>query len=166
MVTRLPSAWIVGKVLTYHRMGESQCLGCVSLAYPYIAFSFQDSGSFCWWDWGIMYPGVVEKKKDHLVRWDQVCQPKAEGCLGLGLLVSKNIPLVRKWLWRFPWKPRTLCNRIIESNYGVQRNGWDSQVVWFLLMHGLGNFRFLLYSSLLLSSRWVMAQSSDFGRMF
>ena len=43
-----------------------------------------------------------EGKRDHLVRWDVVCKPKAIGGLGFGKISLRNLALLRKWLWRYP----------------------------------------------------------------
>ena len=40
--------------------------------------------------------------------------PKKEGGLGLDNLVSKNITLVAKWLWRFPLECHFYCIRLTE----------------------------------------------------
>lgn len=46
------------------------------------------------WDGG-------SQKKDHLVKWDIVVKPKAQGGLGPSRLKEKNLALLGKWLWRF-----------------------------------------------------------------
>jgi len=46
------------------------------------------------WDGGL-------SKKDHLVKWDEVCKPKSAGDLGIGGLKKRNMTLLSKWLWRF-----------------------------------------------------------------
>ena len=40
-------------------------------------------------------------KRDHLVSWDVVCNPKAKGGLGFGKISIRNFALLGKWLWRY-----------------------------------------------------------------
>ena len=47
------------------------------------------------------------------------CHPKKEGVLGLGNLVSKNIALVAKWLWRFSLELHSLCPSM-NPEFGVK----------------------------------------------
>jgi hypothetical protein len=70
-----------------------------------------------------LWSGVNEGKKDHLVNWESCCKPKAEGGLGLGNLVAKNLALVGKWLWRFPREPNSLWHRVVRSIHGIHSNG-------------------------------------------
>lgn len=52
-----------------------------------------------------LWSGMGEDKRDHLMAWELVCRPKEEEGLGFGNFESKNIALVGKGLWRFPWSP-------------------------------------------------------------
>ena len=49
-----------------------------------------------------LWSGVGEGKRDHLVSWDVVCNPKAKGGLGFGKISIRNFTLLGKWLWRYP----------------------------------------------------------------
>ncbi|RVW44120.1 putative ribonuclease H protein [Vitis vinifera] len=55
-----------------------------------------------------LWSGIGEGKRDHLVSWDVVCNPKAKGGLGFGMISLRNLTLLGKWLWRWshhcPWK--------------------------------------------------------------
>lgn len=42
----------------------------------------------------------MEHKKYHLVKWDLVCQPIANGGLGICSIDKVNKALLGKWLWR------------------------------------------------------------------
>lgn len=42
---------------------------------------------------------VGKEKKDHLMKWEDVCRPKEFGCLGIGHLKEGNSALLGKWLW-------------------------------------------------------------------
>ena len=48
-----------------------------------------------------LWSGIGEGKRDHLVRWDVVCKPKAIGGLGFGNISLRNLALLGKWLWRY-----------------------------------------------------------------
>ena len=50
-----------------------------------------------------------------LVAWDLVVRSKDTGGLGLGNLKKKNLALLGKWLWRFPWEQQSLWARVIKS---------------------------------------------------
>ena len=43
-----------------------------------------------------LWSGVGEGKRDHLVSWDVVCNPKAKGGLGFGKISIRNFTLLRK----------------------------------------------------------------------
>lgn len=72
--------------------------------------------------WGTFYGrGVVRRRGTILWVWNLCCRPGEESGLGLDNVVSKNISLLGKWLWRFP-----LDNFI--SKLGCSRNRWDAIV--------------------------------------
>ena len=48
-----------------------------------------------------LWSGIGEGKRDHLVRWDVVCKPKAIGGFGFGNISQRNLALLGKWLWRY-----------------------------------------------------------------
>ncbi|KAJ9671310.1 hypothetical protein PVL29_025144 [Vitis rotundifolia] len=79
-----------------------------------------------------LWSGIGEGKRDHLVRWDVVCNPKAKGGLGFGKITLRNIALLGKWLWRFPREDSALWHQVILSIYGPHSNGWDANtlVIW------------------------------------
>lgn len=41
------------------------------------------------------------QKKDHLIKWETVVQPKEYGGIGMGRIKEHNVALMGKWLWRF-----------------------------------------------------------------
>ena len=45
-----------------------------------------------------LWSGIGEGKRDHLVSWDVVCNPKAKGGLGFGKISLRNLALLGKWL--------------------------------------------------------------------
>lgn len=64
-------------------------------------------------------------KKDHLVKWDNVCRPKEFGGLGIGHLNERNVAILGKWLWRFFNEVDSLWQSLIYNKYGMGPNGWD-----------------------------------------
>ncbi|PON41703.1 hypothetical protein PanWU01x14_287660 [Parasponia andersonii] len=72
--------------------------------------------------------GGNDEKYDHLVAWEDVCQPKAKGGLGIRNLALQNKALSFKRLWRFPQEKNSLWYKVIKSKYGLQQNNWDSKM--------------------------------------
>ena len=72
-----------------------------------------------------LWSRVGEGKRDHLVSWDVVCNPKVKGGLGLGFgkISLRNLALLGKWLWRYPTEGSTLWHQVILSIYGTHSNG-------------------------------------------
>lgn len=68
-----------------------------------------------------LWSGYGEEKRDHLVSWDLVCRPKVEGGFALGNVVSKNISMLGKWLWRYPLESYSLWHKVIRSKYRCQK---------------------------------------------
>jgi hypothetical protein len=46
------------------------------------------------------WEGQGTKKKYHLVKWQDICQPKGQGGLGVTNTKLMNIALMAKWIWR------------------------------------------------------------------
>jgi hypothetical protein len=46
------------------------------------------------------WEGKGTKKKYHLVKWQDICQPKGQGGLGITDTKLMNIALMAKWIWR------------------------------------------------------------------
>ncbi|RVW28348.1 Uncharacterized protein CK203_099758 [Vitis vinifera] len=76
-----------------------------------------------------LWSGVGEGKRDHLVSWDIVCNPKAKGGVGFGKISIRNLALLGKWLWRYPRKGSTPWHQVILSIYGSHSNGWDANTI-------------------------------------
>ena len=47
-----------------------------------------------------LWNDTIEKRKYHLVRWNIVCKPIAQGGLGVRSIDKVNLALLGKWLWR------------------------------------------------------------------
>ena len=48
-----------------------------------------------------LWERMSDKRKLHLVKWEDVVKPKVTGVLGLCNLEFKNWALLAKWWWRF-----------------------------------------------------------------
>ncbi|KAL5545374.1 hypothetical protein UlMin_005061, partial [Ulmus minor] len=100
----------------------------------------------------------VGGKGKNLVDWKLVCSPKESGGLGIGNLLIRNKALLGKWLWRFPLEQHTLWAAVIRSKYGLNREGWDTNLVtvgsfrspWKFIAQGTSNF--------LLNTKWVVGR--------
>ena len=62
-----------------------------------------------------LWSGVGEGKRDHLVSWDVVCNPKVKGGLGFRKISLRNLALLGKWSWRYPREGSTLWHQVILS---------------------------------------------------
>ena len=62
--------------------------------------------------------------KTHLVCWDKVCVPIANGGLGIRKLTTFNKALLGKWLWQFGKAEDRLWRRVVASKYGEEWRGW------------------------------------------
>ncbi|RVW66522.1 putative ribonuclease H protein [Vitis vinifera] len=93
--------------------------------------------------------GDWEGKRDHLVRWDVVCKPKAIGGLGFGNISWRNLALLGKWLWRHPRE---------GSLFGIRKRGKNSfwEDLWWgdqpLGTHYPRLFRVVVDKNILISS--------------
>lgn len=66
---------------------------------------------------------VMERKEDHLVKWEVVVQVQEKGSLGVGHVARRNGTLLRKWLWCFQQEGEALWYVVIRSKYGWHENG-------------------------------------------
>ena len=77
--------------------------------------------------------------KIHLVGWDKVCAPIANGGLGIRKLTTFDKALLGKWLWRFGKEEDRLWRRLVASKYGEDWGGWTSKLGKGV--HGCGLWR-------------------------
>uniref|UniRef100_A0A7N2LG27 COP9 signalosome complex subunit 8 n=1 Tax=Quercus lobata TaxID=97700 RepID=A0A7N2LG27_QUELO len=77
--------------------------------------------------------------KLHLVGWDKVCAPKANGGLGIRKLTTFNKALLGKWLWRFGVEETRLWRRVVALKFGEEWGGWSSKLGRGV--HGCGLWR-------------------------
>ena len=61
--------------------------------------------------------------KTHLVGWDKVCAPIANGGIGIRKLTTFNKALLGKWLWRFGKEENQLWRRVKASKFGEEWGG-------------------------------------------
>ena len=76
-----------------------------------------------------LWSGVGKGKRDYLISWDVVCNPKAKGGLEFGKISIRNFALLGKWLWRYPKEGSALWHQVILSIYGSHSNGWDANTI-------------------------------------
>lgn len=95
-----------------------------------------------------LWDSTDEAPRHHLVRWDNVCSPFANGGLGIRKLVDFNWALLGKWLWRFGLKETRLWRRVLVARHGVVAGGWCTHLVrgshgcgvWKSIMMGWDSF--------------------------
>ena len=67
---------------------------------------------------------TVESRKYHLVRWEIICKPIAQGGLGIRSIENMNKALLGKWLWRVVNATQGLWRQILINKYKAGRDGW------------------------------------------
>jgi hypothetical protein len=73
-----------------------------------------------------LWGGLGDGFKHHLVGWNTVCRPIANGGLGIRKVAVTNRALLGKWLWRFGREENHLWRRVIVAKYGLEGGGWSS----------------------------------------
>ena len=73
--------------------------------------------------------------KTHLVGWDKVCAPMANGSLGIRKLTTFNKALLGKWLWQFGNEETRLWRRVVTSKFGEE---WARRILAKILSLLLG----------------------------
>lgn len=57
------------------------------------------------------------ERKRHAIAWNQLCQPKEEGGLGIKRLKDMNDAFLTKLLWKMEVEPDTLWVKVLKSKY-------------------------------------------------
>ena len=87
-----------------------------------------------------LWEGMGSESKQHLLGWDKVCVPIANGSLGIKKLTMFNKALLGKWLWHFGVEENRLWRRVITMKFGEGRMGrWTSK--FGRGVHGCGLWR-------------------------
>ena len=79
-----------------------------------------------------LWSRIGEGKRDHLVRWDQVCKPMENSGLGFMSISFGNKvyrALLGKWLWRFFMERTIIWNKVILSIYKTHLNSLDANIL-------------------------------------
>ena len=72
--------------------------------------------------------GNEDKKKFHLVKWEEVIKNKKEGGLGIRNMKKKNKSLMLKCLWKFITGENMLWREMIRAKYEME-NRWMTKMV-------------------------------------
>jgi hypothetical protein len=75
----------------------------------------------------LLWGGMGEELKFHLVNWSKVCIPISEGGLGIWNLLMFNRALLGKWLWRYRIERDAWWRVAVDSKYGSLWGGWCSR---------------------------------------
>ncbi|WMV38316.1 hypothetical protein MTR67_031701 [Solanum verrucosum] len=75
-----------------------------------------------------LWKGSEDKKKYHLVKWEELIQSKRGGGLSIRELNTHNKSLMMKWLWKFASPEEALWKEVIRSKYGMQ-DRWMTEEV-------------------------------------
>ncbi|RVW36137.1 putative ribonuclease H protein [Vitis vinifera] len=77
-----------------------------------------------------LWSGVGEGKRDHLVSWDVMCNPKTKGGLGLGRISLRNSALLGKWLWRYPREGSALWHQEMGKEFDSGKTCGEGINLW------------------------------------
>lgn len=66
---------------------------------------------------GFVWGDSKERKRIHLVRWEEICKPKKWGRLGLQSAYEMNKSLLAKLGWQFLTEPDAAWVRVLEAKY-------------------------------------------------
>jgi hypothetical protein len=70
-----------------------------------------------------LWGGLEDGFKHHLVGWNTLCCPLANGGLGVRRVAVINRTLLGKWMWWFGREETHLWRRVIFAKYGLERGG-------------------------------------------
>lgn len=75
-----------------------------------------------------LWQGNEDKKKCHLVKWEELLVSKRGGGLNIRELCTQNKSLMMKWLWKFVSQEISLWKGVVTAKYGME-NKWMTEVV-------------------------------------
>jgi hypothetical protein len=74
----------------------------------------------------LLWIGLGEEFKFHLVSWSKVCSPISERELGVWNLLIFNRALLEKWLWRYVHEREAWWRVVVDSKFGSLWGRWCS----------------------------------------
>lgn len=74
----------------------------------------------------LLWGGMADEHKHHLVNWKHICSLIQQGGLGIRSMVAFNKALLGKWLWSYTSEPTSLWRQVVDSKYGCQLGEWCS----------------------------------------
>ncbi|CAA7025019.1 unnamed protein product [Microthlaspi erraticum] len=115
-------------------------MSSIMLPQSTLASLDKTSRAFLWGD-------TNEKRRQHLLAWDNVCLPKENGGLGIRKAQNMNIALIAKLSWRVIHEEKALWARVMRSKYKVKeirddawlktKGNWSS--TWRSVLKGMRN---------------------------
>ena len=64
--------------------------------------------------------GGEVNRKIAWIKWDSICLPKEDGCLGVRRMGAFNVFLLGKWCWQMMTKKEGLWYRVLKARYGEE----------------------------------------------
>ncbi|WMV24629.1 hypothetical protein MTR67_018014 [Solanum verrucosum] len=74
------------------------------------------------------WQGSEDKKKYHLVKWEELLVDKKAGGLSIRNMKKQNRSLMMKWLWKFATDEGMLWKEAIVAKYGLE-DKWMTKIV-------------------------------------
>jgi hypothetical protein len=84
----------------------------------------------------LLWGGIEDEAKFHLVNWNRICTPIKSGGLGVQNFIQFNQALLGKWLSRYAREREAFWRLVIEAKFESLRGGWCSKEV--LATFGVG----------------------------
>jgi len=77
----------------------------------------------------LLWGGIEDEAKFHLVNWNRICTPIKSGGLGVQNFIQFNQALLGKWLSRYAREREAFWRLVIEAKFESLRGGWCSKEV-------------------------------------
>ncbi|MDV3188705.1 MAG: hypothetical protein Q8834_02660, partial [Candidatus Phytoplasma australasiaticum] len=75
-----------------------------------------------------LWQGLEDKKKFHLIKWEEVLISRKEGGMGVRNMRKQNRSLMLKWLWKFMTGDNMLWEEVAKAKYEMESN-WMTKMV-------------------------------------